>query len=124
MTGKSILVMLENRRLGAMAAGTLAVAALFTAGPAAAAAAGYGSPSHHYQASVYPRPCRRFENAMQHWVNVCRTYSYRYADPRHVQVYPHYYPYRYRYQPPVTDGGPYYGHEPYGGYQSSFGFSF
>src|SRR5258708_31766889 len=112
--------MSKNMRPGAMAVGLLAMTALFAAGPVAAAVR-YASPSQSYHASAYPRSCRHYDYGVERWVNVCRTYSSRYVYPQRAPVHPDYYPYRYRYQPPVTDGGPYYGREPYSGYESSFG---
>ena len=110
--------MLKHKGLGVVAAGTLAVAALFAVGQAGAA------PSHTHYTAAHSRSCWRYSNPTEHWVNVCRTYSYRYVYPRSEPVYPYNGYNSYRYQPPVSTNGPYYGYEPYNGYESSLGFSF
>jgi hypothetical protein len=110
--------MSKSERLGWVAAGTLAIAALFAAGPAAAA------PSYNHYAPDHLRSCWHYSYRVEHWVNFCRTYSYRSVDPRYELVYPNHRYYPYHYQPPYGANGPYYGQEPYNGYESALGFSF
>jgi hypothetical protein len=110
--------MLKRKGLGVAAAGALAIAALLAVGHAGAA------PSNNYYASAHSRSCWRYSNPTEHWVNVCRTYSYRNVYPRSERLYPYSGYYSYRYEAP-NNNGPYYGYEPYnGGYGSSLGFSF
>jgi hypothetical protein len=113
---------MTDMRQGAVAAATLAIAALFVAGPAAAAAKSSGN----YYASAHPHSCWHYSSQSEHWINVCRTYSYRYDYPRTEPIYPGYgkVPYPYRYEPPLNSNGPYTGYEPYNGYESALGFSF
>jgi hypothetical protein len=116
---------MTNRRHGAVAAATLAITALFVAGPAAAAAK-YVASSGNYYASAHLHSCWQYSSRSEHWVDVCRTYSYRYDYPRTEPIHPGYgkVPYPYRYEPPINSNGPYAGYEPYNGYQSALGFSF
>ena len=53
-----------------------------------------------------------------------RTSIHRSISPRSRSLYPYYGDYNFQYQPPLTTNGPYYGYEPYNGFQSSLGFSF
>jgi hypothetical protein len=61
---------MTDMRQGAVAAATLAIAALFVAGPAAAAA----KPSGNYYAPAHPHSCWQYSSRSEHWVDVCRTY--------------------------------------------------
>ena len=113
---------MTDTRQGAVAAATLAIAALFVAGPAAAAAKSSGN----YYASAHPHSCWQYSSRSEHWVNVCPTYSYRYVYPRYEPIHPGYgkLPYPYRFEPPINGNGPYTGYEPYNGFESALGFSF
>ena len=116
---------MTNRHPSAAVAAMLALAALFVAGPAAAAAR-YVASSGNYYAPAHPHGCWHYSSRSQHWVNVCRSYSYQNVYPRLEPIYPGYgrLPYPYRYEPPLNSNGPYTGYEPYNGYESALGFSF
>jgi hypothetical protein len=117
--------MLKHQPLCAMTAAALAIATLFAAGPAAAAAR-YAGPAHTYAVAAHPSSCWRYSDRVGHWVNFCRTYSYRHDHPQYQLVYPGYgrMPYPYRFEPPIGSNGPYIGAEPYNGYESALGFWF
>jgi hypothetical protein len=89
--------MLKPAHLSAVAAGTLALTALFVVDPAAAASSLKVSASH-------ARPCLQYGQRSEK----CRAYSHRYVAPQD-ELFPDYGYYRYRFEPPEGTNGPYLG---------------
>src|ERR1700688_5006500 len=100
-------------------AAMLTAAAVLIASPAGAA------PINHY-ASAHPSSCWHYNHHTGQWLNFCRTYSYRYVYPPSEPAFPGFAPgyYPFQYQPPPASNGPYYGYEPYNGYESALGLWF
>jgi hypothetical protein len=98
-----------------IAAGAVAVAALLALHPASAAS------SIAIQTAAHTRGCLHSQASEN-----CRSYPHRHIiTPQDDFWRPGIgYYYRYRFEPPEGNNGPYYGYQPYNGYESSFGFSF
>jgi hypothetical protein len=68
-------------------------------------------------------PCWHYSHSAGHWVHSCGTYAYRHVYPENDGDFPGFIPgyYPFQYQPPPGSNGPYYGFEPYNGFESALG---
>ena len=109
--------MFTQKCIGA-AALTLTLVTWLAADPASA------TPFNKCRTAAHFASCPSSDPLSGHGVNSGRTFTHRYVSPRSQPLYPYYGDYLFQHEPPFTTNGPYYGYEPYNGFQSSLGFSF